>query len=159
MTELIFDTSGFVSQWVAHRTNGAHPHDNISFGVLRNGVLIAAATFHTWEPASVCIAIAADDPRFARRSYFAAGFDYVFNVCGRRRVMAFISSANERSIRFARKLGMTLEGTLRSHAPDGSDVLIFGLLAEECRFLKDPSDAVSSDPAGSHEGQRSLREG
>jgi len=43
--------------------------------------------------------------------------------------------ANMRARRLVEGAGFVLEGLVRSAAPDGGDVLIYGMLKEECRWV------------------------
>jgi hypothetical protein len=52
-----------------------------------------------------------------------------------RRVGASIAADNTKSIRFCKHLGFVREGRIREGAKAGLDLLIFGMLRSECRFL------------------------
>ena len=52
-----------------------------------------------------------------------------------RRVTARVPVANMRARRLVEGAGFVLEGLVRSAGPDGGDVLIYGMLKEECRWV------------------------
>lgn len=62
-------------------------------------------------------------------------FAFPFKQLGTRRVTAPIEDGNEASVRTVQKLGFQLEGRLRKAATSGKDVLLYGMLREECRWL------------------------
>lgn len=65
-----------------------------------------------------------------------AALTYAFVKLGLHKVCGQAIAYNERSIGFHRRLGFTLEGTLRQHHFDGEyyhDVVCFGLLSSEWR--------------------------
>ncbi len=62
---------------------------------------------------------------------------WTFNEVGLTRVTCLIDPKNKRSRRFAEKMGFKLEGKLR-HGLDGkSDALVYGMLRDDARYLKD----------------------
>lgn len=53
------------------------------------------------------------------------------------RMTVFASKDNKISRRFIQKLGFKLEGNVRKGMPDGKDAIMYGMLKEECRWIKD----------------------
>jgi RimJ/RimL family protein N-acetyltransferase len=71
---------------------------------------------------------------FLTRAFLRALARYVFVQLGCRRITGRIPSDRPLAARLGLKLGFTHEGTLRK-AHNGTDILIFGMLKEECRWL------------------------
>jgi hypothetical protein len=72
------------------------------------------------------------------------------------RVTALIEPANERAIKNARQLGFQYEGYMRLSVEGKRDALLFGMLAEDCRFLtgyQGGSTITRTDFAGVPHGQ------
>ena len=62
-------------------------------------------------------------------------FEYPFKELGCRRVTAWIARKNKRSRDLAERLGFKLEGVRRKGCGNGADAIMYGLLAEECRWI------------------------
>ena len=129
-----------IARWVEARVPGYRSFDTPSgFGVLREGRLAAGVVFHNYDARAgdIEVVIAAESPRWASREVFFAAFAYPFLQLGCRRVTARVPVANLRARRLVEGLGFVLEGLLRSAAEDGGDVLFYGMLKSECRWVDD----------------------
>jgi hypothetical protein len=62
-------------------------------------------------------------------------FRYPFQQLRVRRLTAKVAASNATSRRFVERLGFRLEGTIRQQLPDLEDLLIYGMLESECRWL------------------------
>ena len=78
-----------------------------------------------------------DRGRWLNRSFLHAVFAYPFEQLGVRRVTARIGANNPKARKFLESLGFTHEGTIRQGWEADVDLLVFGLLKNECRFLRD----------------------
>lgn len=90
-------------------------------------VHISARRMRDWLPA---------DPREVLTPIFA----FPFLQCGYSRITTTISARNRPSLAFTKWIGGTREGLLRRACPDGSDLVVFGMLREECRWLPQRAD-------------------
>lgn len=85
------------------------------------------------------VSMAAETPNWARRGVMQTIFDYIFNTAGCVRCTCIVKNARStrRTRRFLLGIGFELEGNLKK-AYDGTyGALLFGLLRENCRFLKE----------------------
>ncbi|RWP05100.1 GNAT family protein [Mesorhizobium sp.] len=109
------------------------------------GVIVAEPkTWFDWH-----LSVACTDPRCVTRKLFMTTFSTLFTQAVR--ITALIDPANERAISNARRLGFVYEGFLRMGVEGRRDALMFGMLAEDCRFLPgfDPARvSVRSLPSG-----------
>lgn len=81
---------------------------------------------------------AAVSGRWLTRPFIRAVFEYPFLQLGVRRITGRTCIHNEPVNRFVKACGFTLEGVIReAWYSDGSDMLVWGLLKRECRFLGD----------------------
>lgn len=71
----------------------------------------------------------------ARKDLLKALFRYVFDTMGARRVSSLSWAASKRSARALRCLGFIEEGRKRQYGADGEDLILWGMLRHECRFL------------------------
>lgn len=64
-----------------------------------------------------------------------AVFEYIFRQLGCRRCTSITRKNNTKARAFLEALNFQLEGNMRCGYDGDKDALIYGLLAEECRFL------------------------
>lgn len=138
MKGLIVKNKQWVAAWVAEQMGrDVKNWGNFSaIGLWEDGELIAGFVFNHFNYPDVAIHVAAKEgKRWLTREYLKAVFGYVFTQLQCERCTGSIASNNEAAKRFAVRLGGTLEGTLRRANPNGSDVLLYGMLKEECRWI------------------------
>jgi RimJ/RimL family protein N-acetyltransferase len=81
------------------------------------------------------------------RAFITFVFAYPFLQLGLPRVNCVISERNTDSLRFTRHFGWSEEGRVREAGDDGEDLIFFGMLRRECRYL--PPFAALAMPAAS----------
>ena len=126
-------------EWIVPRLDAGVGHWETASTLFmeKQGEIIACVAYNNWYPGiSVEISVAADRPCWLTRTFLAEVFHYPFNVWEMRRVGSSIAAGNERSIKFCEHLGFKREGCIRQGAPNGDDLLIYGMLRNECRFLR-----------------------
>lgn len=64
-------------------------------------------------------------------------FEFVFNYLRRERITCETPVSHRAMLRMNEYLGFVREGVKRGAADDGGDAVIFGMLREECRWIKD----------------------
>jgi RimJ/RimL family protein N-acetyltransferase len=106
-------------------------------GVVSHGALIGGVAYADYTGADVRCSIAGVTPKWLSRDVLKQIFFYPFDALNCRRVTVLVSDKNARSQRLARGLGFTPEGLLREGMCDGSDALVFGMLKNECRWIKE----------------------
>lgn len=111
--------------------------------LLEKDLYLKAAVFYTnWHPqaASIDLHIAsAVGENWLTRPFLRAAFRYPFLELGCRRIGALVRADNARSLRFTQHIGFVMEGVHREAAAPGVDVISFGMLKSECRWLKGPA--------------------
>ena len=73
--------------------------------------------------------------RWLNRDFLFAMFDYPFNQLGVNRITGLVAKKNKEARRFDEHLGFKYEGNMR-HALADDDMLIYGMLKRECKWLK-----------------------
>lgn len=73
--------------------------------------------------------------RWLTRSILRAIFGYAFEFKGVKRVNAVVSVNNLDIQILCLKLGFRIEGTMACGADDGSDGILFAMLAKDCRWI------------------------
>lgn len=132
---------GAVCRFVETRIPHCRPFNGqiVALPLFRDGVMAGAVIFHNWDAQArnIEVAIAADTPRWLSRQRLERVFQVAFDedYIGARRITCRIDASNPRSRRLCEGLGFRLEGLLREAAYDGGDLLIYGLLKRECRYI------------------------
>jgi hypothetical protein len=135
-SRLIFDEAERVGRWCQSRIPNfigwSGRYQAIGYeidGALRGGVV-----YTDYTPANLVISAVLEAP--LTRSFLFSIFYYPFIQCRVRHVACMVEESNLRSINICKRAGFTLEGRLREAAIGGEDVMIFGMLARECRWLR-----------------------
>ena len=97
------------------------------------------------KPTDVEISCAAETPIAFKDDVCRAIFKYVFETAGCVRCTSITVKGNKKARDFLQGLGFQLEGNIRSGYDGRRDALIYGLLRDECRFLKDPTEALDGE--------------
>jgi len=106
-----------------------------AMGLLRKGHLVAGVIYNCFEGTNANMHIGAvKGAKWLTQDFLFSAFDYPFNQLERRRVSACIRAKNKRAIGFVENLGFQYEGTQRHYYAD-DDMVMYGLLREQCRFL------------------------
>ncbi len=104
----------------------------VAIGYERAGHLRGGVVFTQYSGANIVMACALEAP--LTRMFLRAMFIYPFLQLGCRRMTLLIDEDNKKSIRLVEHVGFKQEGRMREAMPRG-DVLVYGLLKSECRFL------------------------
>jgi ribosomal protein S18 acetylase RimI-like enzyme len=139
MTVTLVKNDARAPEWLSARIDGFRPSeaDKQSVAWEKDGELLAAVLFRNHAGADVEAVAAADRLKeFFSPQLISAGFSYPFSELGCRRVTVYVASNNAKSRRFVERLGFKQEGTIRQFVDRDIDLLVYGLLREECRWLK-----------------------
>lgn len=129
-----------IADWVAER-QGVAP-DAMNWGNFNTlsflddrGVKVALVYngFH-WPNVSIHVA-AREGALWCKKDILFHIFSYPFVELRCRRITAPVDASNKRSRELVEHLGFVREGTLRKATRSGGDVCIYGMLAEECRWI------------------------
>lgn len=137
MKELVFQPAMSVITFVEERIPEAKFRDDAkAIGISRDGELVGGVVFDTFCDHSCRISVASDGSgHWMTKEFVLSVFSYPFVQLGLRRISALVSETNAASLKFVKAFGFTEEGRLREDGDNGEDMLVFGLLARECRHL------------------------
>ena len=135
--ELVYGENERVTKWMAERIGiNSFRDDAVSIGIERNGELVGGAAFDTFSDRECVIHLASDgSKRWISREFIVSVFAYAFHQCYFRRLTAFVRASNAPSLKIVQQFGFKEEGRARCAGPDGEDLVMFGLLREECRYI------------------------
>lgn len=100
-----------------------------------DGAIKGMVAFDYWTPNAVQGSVVLDAPIAARRLLKPA-FDYVFNQCDRRVLIAMVAANNTRSRYLMRHLGFLEAHRIKDGWKVGCDVIVYEMRREECRYLQ-----------------------
>lgn len=107
-----------------------------AIGLERDGELIAGVLYEQHNGPNVMMHVASDGSRhWMTPAYMAACFKYPFLCLNVNRVSGLVRADNPDAQRFDEALGFKKEGVLREAASDGTDLVLYGMLKRECRYL------------------------
>lgn len=109
-----------------------------AIGVVTGNKLVAVCVYHTFrkQVPDIEMTIIADTPLWCTKGAVKFLLAYPFEQLGCARVTALIGRKNRRSRRMVEGLGWKLEGTCRRAWDGRQDCMVYGLLKDECKWLK-----------------------
>jgi RimJ/RimL family protein N-acetyltransferase len=109
----------------------------IGIGLEEDGELIAGVIFNLYTGAGISMHVAAvPGKRWMTREYLWRCFAYPFLQLKCNRITGLVRVDNIEAQKFDEHLGFKREGVLRRACTDGTDMIVYGMLREECRFLE-----------------------
>jgi len=135
---ILLDVDVAVAEYVAARIPGISFDRCVGIGVVRDDRFVGGVVFHNFRGCDVEVVGAFDDPRWALPGTLRALFAYPFVTLGCVRLTAIVQRNNKRARRLCIGLGFKLEGVARKAIDGKQDAMIYGMLREECRFLRTP---------------------
>lgn len=107
-----------------------------ALGLERDGELVAGVVYEGFNAHNVWMHVAAKDHgRWLTRPYLHYCFHYPFVEVGVKRVGATVADSNGASRAFVNRLGFEREATIKGAALDGSDIGMYVMWRENCRFI------------------------
>ena len=112
--------------------------DCMCFGILdADGEIEGGCVFTSYDGAGVVLHSAGSSPAWLNRTFLRVVFSYPFKQLGCRRLTTMVREDNKHAQQIALKAGFKYEGLLRAAEPDGCGLLVYGMLIDECRWIKD----------------------
>jgi RimJ/RimL family protein N-acetyltransferase len=129
----------YAGQWVAGEIGKLWhgPSAGRAIGWISDeGVLVAGVSFTNFDGVNVWLDCAAQPKtRWLNRRGLWAIFHYVFEQLGCVRCSVAIPENNEKSRKLVEGAGFKLEARLERAAPEGTDMLVYRMFREECKWL------------------------
>ncbi len=136
MKRIITDRSADIVKWVAQKIGEKDIALSYGAGLEMDGKLVAGVVFAGKTDTNVHMHVASDGTRrWMTPEYLGFCFAYPFFHLKCERVTGHVRADNLDAQRFDEHLGFIREGRLRRACADGTDLIIYGMLKEECRFL------------------------
>ena len=136
MKRVIYSENDRVVSWVAERIDEQRFEGAVGIGLEEDGELIAGVVFNMYTGPSISMHVAAvPGRRWMTREYLWRCFAYPFLQLGCRRITGLVRVDNLEAQKFDEHLGFKREGLLRQACDDGTDMIVYGMLKSECRFI------------------------
>ena len=112
-------------------------HNATGIGIMEDGVLLGCMVYDNYLPhlSNISVSIVITDKRCVRKQSIKRMLHYPFVELGVNRITANIDEKNEKSIKLCKQLGFKIEGVIREGSLDCRNLLVFGMLRRECRWL------------------------
>ena len=129
---------GIPCSWVGERIGIQEFGPCCTMGIVEDDVIQVGLVWCDYRPdmSSISMCLAIDDFRHITKGIMAEVFAYPFEELQVRRVTNTCSIHNKKAIAINRRAGLIQEGIMRQAYPDGSDMVVFGMLKAECKYLK-----------------------
>lgn len=127
-----------VCDWVAPQIDeDEFGDDAVGIGLEKDGELIAGVVFNNYNKLNIHMHVAAKKgTNWLNRQYLTCCFAYPFVQLGVNRVTGLVRVDNLPAQKFDEHLGFKREGIVRRACPDGTDMILYGMLREECRWIR-----------------------
>jgi RimJ/RimL family protein N-acetyltransferase len=137
MKKLIYGQDERVMRFVCERTGSPGWIGATTIGYEKDGELIAGVVFESYSHPNIHIHVAAvPGTRWVTKEFMFAVFKYPFLQLKCARVTGVVEANNTHALAFDKHLGFVEEGRLRCGAKDGGDLIVLGMLPNECKFLR-----------------------
>lgn len=132
----IYGEDDRVATWVGAMV-GCTFRNATAIGIERSGSLVAGVVYDRFSGNDICMHVAAKPGvRWLNRESLYRFFAYPFVQIGCTRVTGLVAADNLVAQEFDEHLGFVKEGVLRKGMPDGTDLFVYGMLRDECKWIK-----------------------
>jgi RimJ/RimL family protein N-acetyltransferase len=136
MRRILWNRNQEVMQFVAALTGEPRYDDYSTIGLVKDGEIAAGVVYQGHNGPNVLMHFAlGQSPHVMTAAFICAAFVYPFQVLRCNRVTGLVRLDNPAAQQLDENLGFVREGVLRQGAADGSDLILYGMLKNECRFL------------------------
>lgn len=128
-----------IVDWVIGQISDKIGFDNpIGMGVMSDdGEILAGVVLDNYriESNSICASIAITDAKAFSKRIINALFDTAFIKIGVERITCMIEVDNHKSNSLTSRLGFTQEGVMRRASFNKKDLVVYGMLKEDCKWI------------------------
>lgn len=136
MLKLLLNSDARLVAWAQDVIGCTFFPDACAIGWGDGNEIRAAVVYDRWTQADAHIHLASNGTgHFGSRKFLAAAYHFPFVITGRRRLTGLVPASNSRALRLNLHMGFQHEGRLRHAGDDGEDIIILGMLREDCRFI------------------------
>ena len=108
-----------------------------AMGVIRRGVLVGGVVWHNYRKHDIEMSAAFDTPAWCLPQTMRDLWAYPFTQLGVVRVTTITGRKNKRARSANVRQGFKLEGVARRALDGRQDAIVYGMLREECKWIKE----------------------
>lgn len=136
MKEVVYEPVEEMIAWAESTSENKYRDDAKAIGLRDETGYRGVVIFDSFTTTGCWVHVVSDGSRrWMTREFILRAFAYPFIQCKFPRINAFVSVRNQPSLDFCDGFGWTREGILRQAGGNGEDLVIFGMLRSECRWL------------------------
>lgn len=120
--------------------------DATAIGHEIDGKIAGVLVYDTFGAGDCLWHVASSTKRWITRELIIRGVAYPFMQIGQKRMTAMVSERNDLSLKLTRGFGFVEEGRLRRAGAHGEDMIVFGMLRDECRWLPENGFRFNPQP-------------
>jgi RimJ/RimL family protein N-acetyltransferase len=136
MKTVIYGQDERVCAWVAERVSETEFISARGLGLEQDGELIAGVVYENYTGKNITMHVAAvPGKRWLNKDFLYRSFAYPFLQLNCNRVTGLVKADNFEAQKFDENLGFKKEGLLRQACEDGTDLILYGMLKTECRWI------------------------
>jgi len=113
----------------------ANPN-NINLSLWKDGRLRGVVMYERFTQRAIFLHIAGFEPGWGNRKFLWLAFHYPFEQLGVDKIFGLVSSNNKAALTFFRKLGFTVETSIKEVYVDGADQVVLVMQKNDCKWLK-----------------------
>lgn len=140
VNNVLYGASDAIVEYVRRRipsATGGFTPQAVGLGVVREGKLAGGVVFDLYTERDIVMSGAFDNPRGFSRRALKQLFSYPFVQLGCRRMTTITPRNNKKARALDEALGFKVEGVLRKAYPNDIDGMVYGMLREDCLWLKE----------------------
>ena len=136
MKEVVYEPVEEMISWAEAHTRMRYRPDAKAIGIRDETGYRGIVVFDSFTKTGCWVHVASDGSRkWITRELIIRTFAYPFIRLEYPRINAFVSVDNHDAVAFNENFGWTREGVLREGGENGEDLILFGMLRRECRWL------------------------
>ena len=137
MKTIVYNEDALIVPWVAERIHETDFGACSSIGQIEDGQVICGVVYNWYLGSSVAMHVAAEPgKRWLTREFLYAVFAYPFLQLNCNRVTGMVRVDNWKARKLDEHLGFVQEGIVRQLTHDKTDMILYGMLKDECRWIK-----------------------
>lgn len=136
MKDVVYSPTDEMLSWATERGGIRFRDDAAAIGVRSDEGLHGVIVFDSFTTTGCWVSVVSDGGRkWITRELIIRVFAYPFIQLDYPRLNSFVSVNNADAIRFNEHFGFQREGILREAGEKGEDLIVYGMLRRECRWL------------------------
>lgn len=136
MKEVIFQPADELIAWAEAHGSARYKYDAKAIGIRDESGIRAVVVYDSFTTTGCWVHVVSDGSKhWMTKEFILTAFAYPFEQLNYPRINSLVSVNNREAVEFNENFGWTREGIMREAGEDGEDLIAFGMLRRECRYL------------------------